>query len=174
MPRSFVLVDRISALVARAAAQAAALVLLSITVLILIEITLRSFFGRSTQITEEYVAYGLGTMVFLGLGHALRAGALVRVDLLLGRLGPAARRFFEIATCGVTLCVMSFVLYYLSVRVGRDFAGGTISMTRAATPMWIPHAIVAFGMGIFMLQVLVYMIGQCLGATPMKEQGAIE
>lgn len=166
--------DRLSAILSLIAAQVAVVILVGVTGLILTEIVLRSFFARSTQIVEEYVAYGLGTMVFLGLAQAMRTGALVRVDIVLGKLGPAARRGFEIGTCVVTLVVMSFVVYYLSQRVGRDLARGTISMTRAATPMWIPNAVVCTGMVIFMLQVLVYMIGLFRRGEIIKDQVPIE
>lgn len=166
--------DRISAILSLIAAQVAAVILVGVTGLILTEIVLRSFFARSTHIVEEYVAYGLGTMVFLGLAQAMRTGALVRVDIVLGKLGPAARRGFEIGACVVTLVVMSFVVYYLSQRVGRDFARGTISMTRAATPMWIPNAVVCTGMVIFMLQVLVYVIGLFRRGEIIRDQVPIE
>lgn len=168
------LVERLSGLLSLLAAQIAVVILVSVTALILTEIVLRSFFATSTNIVEEYVAYGLGTMVFLGLGQAMRSGSLVRVDIVLGKLGPATRRKVEIAACVAALIVMSFVLYYLSIRIGRDFARGTISMTKAATKMWIPNAIVATGMGIFMLQVLVYGIGLCFGRPLIRDEGAIE
>jgi TRAP-type C4-dicarboxylate transport system permease small subunit len=166
--------DRISAGVALVAAQVAAAILFAVTCLILTEVVLRSFFATSTQIVEEYVAYGLGTMIFLALAHAMRSGVLVRVDILLGRLGPTSRRFFEIACCATTLIAMSFVVHYLSVRVGRDFTRGTISMTRAATPMWIPHLIVCTGMVIFMFQVVVYMIGLFLRRPLIRDQQPVE
>lgn len=166
--------DRISAALSLFAARVAAVILVGVTGLILTEIVLRSFFARSTHIVEEYVAYGLGTMIFLGLAEAMRIGALVRVDVVLGKLRPTARRWVEIGACAVTLAVMSFVVYYLSQRVGRDFARGTISMTKAATPMWIPNAVVCVGMVIFMLQVLVYMIGLFGRGKLIKDQGSIE
>jgi TRAP-type C4-dicarboxylate transport system permease small subunit len=171
---AFGILDRISARVALAAAQVAVAILVAVTCLILTEIVLRSFFDTSTHILEEYVAYGLGTMVFLGLAQAMREGALVRVDLVLGRLTPGARRWFEIVTCVTTLLVMSFVIYFIFIRVGRDFTRGTISMTRAATPIWIPQAIVALGMLIFMFQVLVYLISLAMRGPIIKDQGPLD
>lgn len=166
--------DRISAWVARVAAQFAVVVLACTTLLILTEIVLRSFFATSTNITEEYVGYGLGTMVFLGLGHAVRTGSLVRVDIVLGRLGPGARRVMEVLTCLVAFTVMAFVVYYMSIRVGRDFSRGTISTTLAATPIWIPNAVVLTGMLVFLLQVFFYSLGLLIGRPLIKEAESIE
>jgi TRAP-type C4-dicarboxylate transport system permease small subunit len=170
----YTILDQISSRIALIAAQMAAAILVAVTGLILTEIVLRSFFATSTQIVEEYVGYGLGTMIFLGLGHALRSGALVRVDIVLGRLGPSSRRFFEIAACITTLFVMSFVIYYLSIRIGRDFSHGTTSVSRVATPMWIPHFIVCAGMAIFMLQVFFYMFGLFLRAPIISDRESID
>lgn len=171
---AFALVDRISGIISLIAAQVAVAILVGVTGLILTEIVLRSFFGSTTQIVEEYVAYGLGTMIFLGLAQAMRTGSLVRVDIVLGKLGPEARRWFEIAGCAVTLIVMTFVVYYVSIRLGRDFSRGTISMTRAATPIWIPSAIVCAGMVIFMLQVTVYMISVGMRGPLIKDDVPVE
>lgn len=167
-------IDRLAAALAVAGAWAGALVLAGITILILVEVVLRSFFGRSTQILEEYVGYGLGAMIFLGLGQALRQGALVRVDLLLGTLGRTARRVFEILVCLVTLPVMLFLMNYFLISVQRNYRQGTISMTWAATPIWIPEAIVLVGMAIFTLQVAVYALRLVAGGPLVQDIGRID
>jgi len=167
-------IDRLAAALAVAGAWAGAAILASVTALILLEIVLRSFFGRSTQILEEYVGYGLGAMIFLGLGHALRQGALVRVDLLLGALGPMTRRIFEILVCTVTLPVMLFLMNYFLISVQRNYRQGTISMTVAATPIWIPEAIVLTGMAIFTLQVVVYALRLIAGGPLVEDLGRID
>ncbi len=164
-------IDRIAGYVALAAAWSAVLIMASFACLILIEVVLRSFLGRSTHILEEYVGYGLGTMIFLALGHALRQGALVRVDLVLGALGPAARRAFEMAACVATLAVMSFVMRYFALAVWRNFRNGTISMTPAATPIWVPEGLVLLGMALFALQLVVYLLRLCAGGPLIRDSG---
>src|SRR3546814_4061315 len=85
-----------SRLVSATAAWVAVAVMIGITCLILLEIFLRSFLAMSTHIAHEFVGYGLGAIVFLGLGHCLIQGGLIRVDLLVGLLPPGLRRTFEI------------------------------------------------------------------------------
>jgi TRAP-type C4-dicarboxylate transport system permease small subunit len=166
--------DRIAGAVTLVSACAGIAIMVSINLLILTEIVLRSFFGTSTQIVEEYVGYGLGAMIFLGLGQALRKGALVRVDLVVGRLGAMARRRVEIVLCLVTMAAMGFVMHFLFVSVQRNFERGTISMTRAATPIWIPEAIILSGMAIFSLALAVYLLKLIAGAPPVEESGRVE
>jgi TRAP-type C4-dicarboxylate transport system permease small subunit len=166
--------DRVAAGIALAAAWLAAAIMAGFCGLILLEVLLRSFFGQSTQILEEYVGYGLGTMVFLGLGHTLREGALVRVDLLIGALSPAVRRAFEIAICAVTLVVVGFVIHAFSVGVGRNLRNGTISMTPAATPLWVPEGLVLLGMVLFALQLIVYLVRLCAGGPVIRDTGRVD
>ena len=128
---------RVAAAVSLACAWLAALIMAGMTLHILTEIVLRSFFDGSTHLVEEYVGYGLMTMVFLGLGHALESGSLIRVDLVLDRLGPRARRGFELAICLAALAAASFIGRYIWISMARKFAAGTVSMTTAATPVRI-------------------------------------
>lgn len=166
--------DRASAWVALIAAWTSVAIMTGIATLILIEITLRSFFATSTQILEEFVGYGLGAMVFLGLAHALRVGGLVRVDILLGRLGRVARRLVEIMVCVVTLATMGFVIRYFAISVSRDFERGTISMTTAGTPIWIPNGVILLGMTIFVLTLAIYLLRLATGGPLVTESGPRE
>ncbi|MDO9525475.1 MAG: TRAP transporter small permease, partial [Gemmobacter sp.] len=138
--------DKIVGGLAFAGAAIGVVILMSITVLILIEITIRSLWGMSTQIVEEYVGYGLGAMIFLALGQALRAGALVRVDLIAGRLRPTARRWLEIVLALVAAGVVGFLSHYVLISVARNYTRGTTSVTMAKTAMWIPEGLVLVGM----------------------------
>lgn len=168
MKAAIALLDRVSAVICLLAAWCAMVIMGAIVALILTEVILRSFFATSTHITEEYVGYGLGTMIFLGMGHALRQGGLVRVDLLLQRMNAAVRRVTEIALCLVTLGVMGFVMRYFLITMTRNFERGTISMTRAATPVWIPEAIMLTGMVIFCFALTIYCL-RLLAGSPMIE-----
>src|SRR5918998_1276648 len=93
----------ISAL-SRIAATLAAVILVAMVCHILLEIVLRTFFGLSTFSTDEFVGYGIAAVTYLGLGHALRTGALIRVDMLLNatQRWPRARRVIELGCAVMT------------------------------------------------------------------------
>jgi TRAP-type C4-dicarboxylate transport system permease small subunit len=113
-------------------------------------------------------------MIVLGLGHALQSGALVRVDLVLGKLGPGLRRWVEVALCLVTLALMGFLMRFFWISVQRAYERGTISMTRAATPIWIPEGIMLAGMAIFTFALAVYCLRLVLGGPLIRDSGHIE
>lgn len=160
---------RASARIAVAASWVAALFMAGMVGLIVTEIVLRSFFGTSTHIVEEYVGYGLMTMIFLALAHTLDSGALIRVDIVLSALGPAPRRVLEILICLVSVAVVVFVGDNFWTHMVRRYEGGTVSNSIAATPLWIPEAFVCFGFALFGLQVLFYLLRLCLGGDLIRD-----
>ena len=139
---------------------AAVLLLLAMTGLILTEVVLRTFFAASTHAADELVGYGIGGLSFLALGHALERKALIRMNLLLSRLrsdGPV-RRAVEIACTllGILSCTIAF--YFFIRNVVRNYERGYVSETVAPVPLWLPEAFVAIGFGIFILQLVSYLI----------------
>ncbi|CAN5830542.1 hypothetical protein BH24DEI2_BH24DEI2_29100 [soil metagenome] len=50
----------------------AGVLLVATTALITSEIVLRTFFGRSTQVAEEYSGYFLAAMIYLGAAYTLQ------------------------------------------------------------------------------------------------------
>ena len=175
VPRFIEALYRASAGLSLVAGWLAALIMLGMTLHILTEIVLRSFFDTSTHLVEEYVGYGLKTMIFLGLGHALERGNLVRVDLMLDRLGSGALRCgMEIAICVTSLCALAFILHYAWFSMARRYEMGTVSMTLAATPLWIPEAIVVVGMVVFGIQLAAYAFRIAAGGPLIDDRQSLD
>ena len=86
------MVERVVSTVSRIAAWVAAFVMACMTATVLLEIVVRTFFGTTTHAAEELVGFGLASLVFLALAHAMDRGSLIRVDLVLVRLSGRLRR----------------------------------------------------------------------------------
>ncbi|MBW2563864.1 MAG: TRAP transporter small permease subunit, partial [Deltaproteobacteria bacterium] len=56
------------------------------TVLILVEIFLWNVFTKTTLITDEYCAYGLAAIIFMGAGYCLKEKGHIRITIVLGIL----------------------------------------------------------------------------------------
>jgi TRAP-type C4-dicarboxylate transport system permease small subunit len=159
----------------RACAYAAALVCVLMLGHILLEITLRTFFGRSTYVMDEFVGYGVGTMGFLALGYGLETGSLIRVTLLLDRLNAGARRIVELACCLLTLTAMAIPIWFFWLSVRRNYARGTGSATLADVPMWIPEGLLLVGMTMFWIQLFAYTLRAAAGRIgPLAARGPID
>ncbi|MVW78469.1 TRAP transporter small permease subunit [Bordetella sp. 02P26C-1] len=170
-PMKFILTiaDRASAL---AAGLASVLLVLMVAHTVL-EIALRTV-GMSTHVLDELVGYELAAMVFLGLGQALRQGALIRVDILLSKLRGRARRAVEALGAFLSLLAVGFLCYYFYLAITRFLARGTLSNSVIAVPLWIPNTIIMVGLIIFGLQLIAYLLRMISGDASIEEPSHAE
>ncbi len=161
--------------ISRACAYVSAFVCVAMVSHILLEITLRTFFQRSTYVMDEFVGYGVGVMGFLALGYALETGALIRVTLVLDRTVGVWRRVVEVLCGCLTLAAMAIPIWFFWASVQRSYTRGTRSATLADIPIWIPEGLLLLGMVVFWLQLLAYTVRAAVGRVgPLAAQGPID
>lgn len=147
--------------------------LIALTFLMLGEIGTRflssflPFLPASLSIGWEYSSYLMAACFTFGAAMTLRAGGHIRVSLVL-KSAPAALRFvLEAASAAIALCFMAFLAYTMVRFTITSFGRGHVS-TGSATPLWIPQAVVAFGMLLLTLQFLARLIQVFLG-LPLED-----
>jgi TRAP-type C4-dicarboxylate transport system permease small subunit len=172
--RTLALLDAITSGLAWLANLVAALVLVGMTALILTEIALRNLFLLSTHMTEEFVAYGLMAVVLLAAASALREGGLIRVDLVVDRLNPRARRWLEMVHAAVALAAILFLFRHAGATFQRRWRTGTVSWSPAEVPLWIPQGIALVGLAIFALALAVYLLRLMAGGPVLAPSQRIE
>ena len=128
-----------------AAAAAAAAAVLAIVLLIVAEIVLRSLFGRSLHMVEEYSGYLVLCVLGLATPLALLDGALLRVEFIVDSFAPTARRWVQVGYDVLCLMLSATFAYYLATFALRSFSRGTVAPTQMMTPLYLPQACVAFG-----------------------------
>ena len=134
------------------------------TVLILVEIFIWNLFEKTTLIADEYSAYGLAAIIFLGAGYCLKEKGHIRITLVLGFLpGAAARVITFAATLGTTV-FMGYLWWYLFKMVQSAYRYDSTSGTLTNTPLWIPQVMMLAGAAGFFIQ---------LAATTIKTWQAI-
>lgn len=81
----------------------AAALLIGVALLIATDVVLRTFFNHPIIGVAEIVANGIVIIAYLQLSYTLRIGAMLRSDLLVGRLGQKGRIWLEtfISTLGM-------------------------------------------------------------------------
>ncbi|MDZ7761827.1 MAG: TRAP transporter small permease [Desulfovermiculus sp.] len=137
--------------------------------LIVLEVILRSFFGKSTLIASEYSGYLLAAMIYLGLGFSFREGAHIRITFLQNRMPPLAYHWMDIFChlAAAFLCVLSTLFLFDTVLT--SYERGLQAYTVAETPLYIPQAVVLLGLFLFSLQVLARLV-HLLFNFPGREQ----
>jgi TRAP-type C4-dicarboxylate transport system permease small subunit len=144
------IIDQVSLLLARAAA----FFLLLMTLLIVAEILLWNLFGATTLIADEYSAYLMAGMIFLGAGYCLREKGHIQVSLVLDLLPRKLADFFYFISCLASTIVMGYLWYYLYKMVESTWRYGSMSGTMTRTPLSIPMLVVLLGATGFLLQLV--------------------
>jgi TRAP-type C4-dicarboxylate transport system permease small subunit len=121
---------------------------------------------------DDFAAWSMAAMAFLGLAHTFRAGDIIRVGVLVERLNGRARWFFELLALAVA---MIFTLYFARHAVQltydswrfNDMAQGVV-----AVPLWIPQLGYSGGLVIFGIALIDEFVHVARGHSPryLKEK----
>ena len=146
-------------------ARISAVMLGLMTLLILVEIFLWNTVEKTTLIADEYCAYGLAGIIFLGAGFCLKEKGHIRITLVLGFLPKKLSRIITFVATGITTIFMGYLWWYLLKMMQAAIRYNSTSGTLTNTPIWIPQALMLIGAASFFLQ---------LFATTIKTYQAIE
>ena len=105
-------------------------------------------FGLAIPSYSDFAGFFLAATSFLGLASTLKSGDLIRVNLVLQRLGPAARRGVELFGSALGSLISGFATYY-SIHLAMDaYRYNELSTGIIAIPMWIPQLSLIIGLGV--------------------------
>ena len=132
-----------------------ALSLIACCIFILVEISLRAFFGLSTGVSVEYSGYLFLFLVFFGLSGAQQSGAMIHVGLLFDRIPRGRRYWLDLVRWGIGLIYCCVVTYLLAKYTLRTCELGQMSMFGSQTPLCAPQSVMVFGMSVLAMRFLV-------------------
>ena len=141
----------VSSALNRIAAVVAAGLLVAMTALILLEIGLRAV-SASTYMADVLVGYGVAAITFLAAPWALQEGAMIRVSVLIDRMGPRLRWIAEAFTLLTAGYITWFLMAYQWKTVVKLFERGSVSQHYIPIPLWIPEAFFLTGLALLFLQ----------------------
>lgn len=157
--------DRAAGWLAAVAAALSAVILAGVTAHILLEIVLRNVFSTSTYAVDELVGYGVGAMTILALAQTFRRGEMIRVQLVIARLPPAARRAVEVLCALLALVPVALAGRAFILGAERSFREHAVSTGLLEVPLWIPEAIFAAGLVLLGVQLILYAARLCIDAS---------
>lgn len=114
----------------------------------------RRVFHAPLLFVEEVSGYLVLAIVFLGLAYTLKDGGHIRVDVVFGRLGGAARRATQAACLVVALAWAGFVVAGTWRLLEEYYTQRVLSFAYLQTPLWIPGAVMVAGAVLLVLQVI--------------------
>ncbi len=150
-----------------------AVCLVSLTLLMLAEVFLRALSNVTSRVPAhipvawEWSSYLMAATFTFGAAMTLRGGGHIRVTLLLATAAPWLRRWLEILCSAMALAFVGFLAYAMIAFTYGSFTRGQTSIS-SNTPVWIPQAVVTFGMLLLALQFLGRLIQAVLG-LPLED-----
>jgi TRAP-type C4-dicarboxylate transport system permease small subunit len=145
-----------------------ALCLVLLTSLMLAEVIVRALSNvipwvpASIPIAWEWSSYLMAATFTFGAAMTLRAGGHIRVSLLLARASPGAMRMLEVVAAAVGFVFVAFLAYAMFNFTLSSYVRGQTSVT-SATPLWIPQAVITFGIVLLASQLLARLLQALLG-----------
>ena len=130
--------------------------------------------GRSVGINipsgDDFAAWSMAAMAFLGLAHTFKRGEMIRVGLLLEKVPQHARWGFEIFALSVTLAFIAFFTWHAYGFVRFSWLMHEMSNGVVAVPMWIPQLSFLAGMSLLLIAVLDELVHVLRGNNPSFEK----
>lgn len=136
----------------------ASLLLIALTTLILVEITLRSFFNTSTMLSDEYSGYLYLALVCFGFGYTFLKDGHIRITVLTSRLSTKASSFVDIFAGLMTLVVLFFILYRTIILTFDSYQTGVVSEGVSATPIYLAQLSLPLGFALFIIVVIAFVV----------------
>jgi TRAP-type transport system small permease protein len=135
-----------------------ALVLVSLTLLILTEIFVRYFFDMSTMIADEYSGYLYLASIFLGLAYTFNENAHIRINILTSKMSKKSNRSIDVLAGLITIIVLGFTLYRTILFTYDSYDMEMLSESVSATQLYLTQLVMPLGITIFTLSVLVFVL----------------
>lgn len=99
----------------------------------------------------DFSGYMLAAASFLALGHTLREGGHIRVNLVTQRLSIRMQVAAEFVVLVLSCGVIGYALGYMFKMIGQSYQWGDKSNGIIAIPLAIPQSVVALGMAILLI-----------------------
>ncbi|MGE0629883.1 MAG: TRAP transporter small permease [Hyphomicrobiaceae bacterium] len=134
----------------------AAIALVAMLLLVMVEIVIRGVFGQSTQISDEFSGYFNAALIFLGLGLALKDGQFIRIEFFYARMRG---RIMRVTRWFILLCSLSYVgvlLYYILDQITYLYSANIAAPSTSQIPLYLPQLVMPIGSVILLLQLLVF------------------
>lgn len=140
-----------------------------IAVVILYQVFGRSF-GYGIPGVDDLAALFLVATAFLSLAYTFRAGAHIRVNLLLHHLPPRMQRWAELWCLAFGAGAVGFLTYYTAEMAWESYLFGDRAIGQLPILMWIPQGAAAFGLLAFTLSFVDDLIAVLRGEQPSYDK----
>lgn len=129
-------------------------------------------FGLNIPSGDDFCAYAMAAMAFLGMAHTFKSGEMIRVGLLIDRFAGRMRWWFEVGALAIGIAFLGYFAWY-AVRLTLDsFTLNDMSSGVIAIPLWIPQLAMCFGVALLAVAFVDEFVHVLGGHKPRYEKDA--
>ena len=145
-------------------------VFLVVIFLLMMGLSLGREIGVNIPAGDDFAAWSMAAMAFLGLAHTFRSGELIRVGLVLDRLNVGARRVAEAVCLLIGAAVIVYFAWYAVHMTYDSWRFNDISQGVVAVPLWIPQLGMSVGLVILAIAFVDELVHVLTGHAPRYEK----
>jgi TRAP-type C4-dicarboxylate transport system permease small subunit len=131
-------------------------------------------FGREVGVNipdgDDFAAWSMAAMAFLGLAYTFRSGEVIRVGLLIDRLGPKPRRAMELFCLVVGTALVVYFAWYAVQMTYDSYRFNDMSQGVLGIPLWIPQLGYSVGLVILAIALADDLVRVVSGRPPSYEK----
>lgn len=126
--------------------------------------------GIDVPAGDDFASWCMAACAFLALAHTFRSGELIRMELLIDKLGGLPRRLVEITCTALGTAASGYFAWYALDMVLVSFEFNDMSQGVIAVPLWIPQLGMTAGLGILALGFIDELLHLLAGGAPRYEK----
>lgn len=156
-----------------ASAGLAALSLFTIFLVMMAQVALRET-NRQLPGADDISAYLCVATTFFALGATFKRGELIRVGMVLERLGPGARRIMELLVLALAAALIAYIVFWTAQDVMFSWEIEEVAQGTVAFQLWVPKLAMPLGSGILLIAILDEFVAVLRGEVPSYVRAAEE
>ena len=117
--------------------------------------------GLNIPSGDDFAAWSMAAMAFLGLAHTFKSGEMIRVGLLIDRFQGRTRQLIEVVALTIGIVFVGYFAWHAYKFTYYSWLTREVATGVVAVPMWIPQLGYAGGLAILaiaMIDELVYVL----------------
>jgi len=126
--------------------------------------------GVNVPAGDDFTAWSMVAMAFLGMAHTFKRGEMIRVGLLTERLKGRAKWLAELFSLVVALLFVGYFFRHVAQMAHDSWRFNDLAQGVVAFPLWIPQTVMATGLGILLIAVLDEVVRVLGGQKPSYEK----
>ena len=126
--------------------------------------------GINVPSGDDFASWCMAAMAFLGLAHTFKSGDMIRVGLLIDKIGGTKKRVVEIACLVVGVGFVGYFSWYAVVMTIDSWRFDDMSQGVVAIPLWIPQIGYSGGLVILLIALVDELVHVLAGGEPRYEK----